>query len=59
MEGKENIAEKYVDLYCKKTGADKKEVQRWIPIVAAVEKEKEKEEEQEFLSRWINIVDYE
>lgn len=59
MEGKENIAEKYVDLYCKKTGADKKEVQRWIPIVAAVEKAKEKEEEQEFLNSWINIVDYE
>lgn len=59
MEGKRELAEKYVDLYCQKTGANKKEVQRWIPIVAAVQKTKGKEEEQEFLNQWINIVDYE
>ena len=53
------LAEKYVNLYCEKTGTDKKEVQRWIPIVAAIRKTKEKAAEQEMLEQWINIVDYE
>ena len=47
------------DGYCEKTGTDKKEVQRWIPIVAAIRKTKGKAEEQEMLDQWINIVDYE
>ena len=59
IEGKRNLADKYVNLYCEKTGEDKKEIQRWIPIVAAIRKAKGKEEEQDFLSRWINIVDFE
>lgn len=59
MERKNELAEKYVDLYCAKTQTSKTEVQRWIPIVAAVQKAKGKEEEQEFLNSWINIVDYE
>ena len=58
MTGKTELAEKYVDLYCEKTGTDKKEIQRWIPIVAAVRKTYNKPEEQEFLNNWINIVDF-
>lgn len=57
-EQKSKLAEKYVELYCKKTGTDKKEIQRWIPIVAAVRKTYNKPEEQEFLNNWINIVDF-
>lgn len=59
MRNQKELAEKYVNLYCEKTGTDKKEVQRWIPIVAAIRKTKEKAEEQEMLEQWINIVDYE
>ena len=59
MTVKTELAEKYVDLYCEKTGTDKKEIQRWIPIVAAVRKTYNKPEEQEFLNNWINIVDFE
>lgn len=33
--GKEDIAEKYLDLYCEKRGVDKEYVKKWIPIVAA------------------------
>ena len=36
MEGKEELAEKYLDMYCKKANADKQLIQRWIPIVAAI-----------------------
>lgn len=57
-EQKSELAEKYVELYCKKNGTDKKEIQRWIPIVAAVRKTYNKPEEQEFLNNWINIVDF-
>ena len=57
-EQKSELAEKYVELYCKKTVTDKKEIQRWIPIVAAVRKTYNKPEEQEFLNNWINIVDF-
>lgn len=59
MEKSEKFADKYVDLYCKKAEVNKREIQRWIPIVAAIQKEKGIKEEQEFLDRWINIVDYE
>lgn len=59
MRNQKELAEKYVNLYCEKTGTDKKEVQRWIPIVAAIRKTKGKAEEQEMLDQWINIVDYE
>lgn len=58
IEQKSELAEKYVELYCKKTGTDKKEIQKWIPIVAAVRKTYNKPEEQEFLNNWINIVDF-
>ena len=59
MDGKEKLAEQYLDLFSKKSGIEKKEVQRWIPIVAATQMTKKIPEEQEFLSRWINVVDYE
>ena len=59
MRNQKELAEKYVNLYCEKTGTDKKDVQRWIPIVAAIRKTKGKVEEQEMLDQWINIVDYE
>ena len=59
MRNQKELAEKYVNLYCEKTGTDKKEIQRWIPIVAAIRKTKGKVEEQEMLEQWINIVDYE
>lgn len=59
MRNQKELAEKYVNLYCEKTGTDKKEIQRWIPIVAAIRKTKGKAEEQEMLDQWINIVDYE
>lgn len=58
IKGKTEIANKYVDLYCEKSNTDKYHVQRWIPIVAATQKTKNIPEEQEFLSNWINVVDY-
>lgn len=59
IEGKNELAEKYINLFSEKSGISKANIQRWIPIVAATQMTKEKEEEQEFLSNWINVVDYE
>ncbi len=59
LDGKEKFAEKYLDLYCKKSDTAKQYVQKWIPIVAASRLTKAKKNEESFLLRWINVVDYE
>ena len=52
-------AEKYLDLFCQKSGTDKRYVQKWMPIVAASQSVKGNEHEREFLLSWVNVVDYE
>ncbi len=59
LNGSEAIAEKYLNLFCKKSDTAKQYVQEWMPIVAASQSVKGKEDEKEFLSRWVNVVDYE
>ena len=59
LEGKENIAEKYLQMFCEKSGTTKRYVQRWLPIVAASQTVKKNEEEKELLNRWVNVVEYE
>ncbi|MBP7344377.1 MAG: aminoglycoside phosphotransferase family protein [Clostridia bacterium] len=51
-------AEKYLNLFCKKSDTAKQYVQKWIPIVAASQSVKGKPEEREFLLHWVNVVDY-
>jgi len=59
LEGKRDVADKYVDLFCKKSGTPLKYVQKWLPIVAASQSVKGKPEERDFLHGWIDVVDYE
>lgn len=59
IDNKEEIAEKYLNLFSEKSGIEKSNIQRWIPIVAATQMTKNIPEEQEFLSKWINVVDFE
>ncbi len=56
---KDELAEKYLNLFCQKTETSKKYVQQWMPIVASSQLVKGKKEEKEFLMQWINVVDYE
>lgn len=51
-------AEKYMDLFCKKTGTDKRYVQQWLPLVAAAQLTKKRPEEAELLHTWLNVCDY-
>lgn len=59
LAGKDELAEKYIRLFCKKSDTALQYVQSWLPIVAASQLVKGKPEEKDFLERWINVVDYE
>ena len=59
LNGDTEGAEKYLDLFCKKSDTAKQYVQKWMPIVAASQSVKGNESEREFLLSWVNVVDYE
>lgn len=59
LSGDITSAEKYLDLYAKKGNVSKKDIQKWLPIVAASQSVKGNEKEREFLLSWVNVVDYE
>ncbi len=52
-------ADKYLDLFCKKSNTAKQYVQKWMPIVAASQSVKGNEKERQFLLSWVDVVDYE
>lgn len=54
----EEKAEKYMDLFCEKTGTDKRYVHQWLPLVAAAQLSKKRPEEADLLHQWVNICDY-
>lgn len=59
LEGKNDAAQKYLELFCKKTDTAKQYVQKWMPIVAASQLTKGVKGEEELLHSWIDVVDYE
>ena len=59
LEGDKEKADKYLDLFCKKSDTAKQYVQKWLPIVAASQSVKGKPEEREFLLSWVNVMDFE
>ncbi len=58
LQKKDDLAEKYLRLFCEKTDTAIQYVQRILPIVAASQSVKNKPEEAEFLSKWVNVVDW-
>lgn len=52
------IADKYMDEFCKVTNTQKTYVTTWLPIVAAARLAKDKKEEKDLLEKWINVVDF-
>ena len=59
VNGQTELAEKYLNIFTEKSGLEKRGIQRWIPIVAAVQLKKGTVENKEFLKKWIDVVDYE
>ncbi|MDO4749026.1 MAG: phosphotransferase [Eubacteriales bacterium] len=55
----DDIAKKYLNLFCKKSDTALQYVQKWMPIVAASQSVKGNEAERDFLLSWVNVVDYE
>ena len=54
----QEVADLYLNTFCKKSDTAKQYVQQWLPIVAAAQLSKENELEKDFLMRWIDVVDY-
>jgi len=59
LQGKEDLAEKYLNLFAEKSGIEKSLIQRWIPIVAATHLSSASEKEKELLIKWVDVIDYE
>lgn len=58
LNGKKEDAEKYLELFSQKSGIEKRNIQKWIPIVAASQLSKGNEEERDFLLQWIDVIEY-
>ena len=59
LNGDETGAEKYLNIFCKKSDTAKQYIQKWMPIVAASQSVKGNDAEREFLLKWTDVVDYE
>lgn len=58
FQNRKDLAEKYLDLFCKKADIPKQLVQQWMPIVACAESVKNIPEEKELLDSWVNVFDF-
>ena len=58
LQKKDELAEKYLRLFCSKTDTALQYVQRILPIVAASQSVKKKPGEAEFLAGWVNVCDW-
>lgn len=59
LNGDKKAADMYLNLFCKKSDTAKQYVQKWLPIVAASQTVESNTEENEFLTHWVNVVEYE
>lgn len=50
-------AEKYIRMYCEKTGAEENKIRDWLPVVAAAQLKFKRTEERELLLTWLDVVD--
>lgn len=58
LQGKEELARKYLSLFCQKTDTARQYVEKWLPIVAASQSVKGKPEERELLLKWADIIEF-
>ena len=59
LDGDKEFADKYLNLFCKKSNTARQYIQKWMPIVAASQSVKGRPDEREFLLSWVDVVDYE
>ncbi len=58
LDGKKDLAEKYLKLFCKKADIPMQLVQQWMPIVACSRSVKNVPSEQVILDSWVNVFDF-
>ena len=54
----QKVADRYLELFCQKSGTDLRYVQRGVPIVAAAHLPDAKAQEYDFLMRWVGVAEY-
>ena len=54
-----DTANQYLEMYCNLSKIPTRNIQRWLPIVAASQSVKNIKEERELLLSWINVQDFE
>lgn len=59
LEEKRELANKYLEVFCKKSDTARQYVQKWMPIVAASQSVKGNAHEREFLLSWVDVVEFE
>jgi len=59
LKGQEAIGKKYLKLFCQKSDTALQYIQQWMPIVAASQTVKANPDELDFLTGWVDVVDYE
>ena len=59
LENEKEKADKYLEIFCKKSDTARQYIQKWLPIVAASQSVKGNQHEREFLLSWVDVVDYE
>ncbi len=59
LDGKTDVAKKYMEIFCKKSDTARQYIEKWLPIVAASQSVKGNAHEREFLLSWVDVVDYE
>ena len=59
LKGDTDGADRYLNVFSKKSDTAKQYIQKWMPIVAASQSVKGNPEEREFLLTWTDVVDYE
>ena len=57
IEGRQYIADKYLELFCQKGNMEKQNIQNWMPVAAAVKLPMHSDETREKLMSFINVVD--
>lgn len=58
LQGRTDMAEKYLDMFCKKADIPKQLVQQWMPIVACSQSTKNVPGEKKLLDSWVNVFDF-
>ena len=53
VQGDNESAEKYLDMYCEKTETEKDYIFKWMPIVAAAQSVRYKDKDEEMLLSWV------